>query len=81
MKVTLKYYGEIRGTTQCGEEKIEAASMEEVIRILRISYGDKILPAIRLSQVYLNREELATVHNVPLKDGDVLGFFSAVAGG
>ena len=82
--VTVRYLGQFSAFTGgVKEESLEAASVKDVLKLIRERHGREAEKAARTMIIALNGENILLLqrYKTELKAGDVLSFFPLSAGG
>ena len=82
-KVTVRYRGRLASLAGTGEEIMEAADVEGLLKAISERHGREAEKTARTMIIALNGENILLLrhYKTPLKDGDVLSFFPLCAGG
>ena len=83
MRVLAKYRGHLASLTGMGEESLEAANVEGLLKSLGKNHGREAEKAARTMLIALNGESILLLksYKTALKEGDVVSFFPLSAGG
>ena len=77
----LSYYGDMRTLSGKTEERIEAASLSELLNIIGKTYGKKAKKAAKSSLIVADNEKVLAIRKVSLKSDSEVGFFPMCCGG
>ena len=81
--ITVRYFAPIRGITGIVEETIDAGTVSDVVRHIKLTYGKEAHKAAKSALVVVNDVSIGQLGEwkTKLTDGDVVGFLPLCGGG
>jgi molybdopterin converting factor small subunit len=83
MRVTVKYRAHLTALTCIAEEQIEAATVKDVMRHIKVRHGTETEKRAKTMLITVNRESILLLSHFKtvLKDGDEVSFLPICCGG